>query len=777
MFSASKTKQVSSGYNLTKSLRFRASATAYLNRTFSTPTNNKIWTYSVWVKRGAFGNYRTLIWSGPNSASEFELYFDSATDQILLYDTVGMYKQTSAVYRDPSAWYHIVAAMDTTQATALNRNRLYVNGVEVTSWSTNTNIPQNSNTFWNSAIASRIGGDTRNATPTFLFDGYMADAYFVDGQQLTPSSFGATNATTGVWQPKAYTGSYGTNGFHLPFTNTTSTTTLGNDTSGNGNNWTTNNISLTAGSTYDSMNDVPTLTSATASNYAVFNPSFITGSTVTITNGNLTITQSGVANFSVYSAFGVTSGSWYFEVTITTSAGDAFIGLGQTTSSYNNSSVVNNGVYRQNGQIYNGGWVSYGASYTTGDVIGVAFNATSGTITFYKNNVSQGQLSFTFSGFILEQIYTGASGNVFNVNFGQQPFVYTPPSGFVSLNTYNLPTPTIVQGNKYMDANIYAANNSTNAITNAGAFKPDFVWTKSRSNATNNSVYDSVRGVGKYLYTNNTNAESTDATSLISFNSNGFTLGAGDFSNYLSGNSVAWQWQAGQGSSSSNTNGSITSTVSASTTAGFSVVTYTGTGVNATVGHGLGVTPAMIIIKGRNTVSNWVAWHSSFSGTGYILLNSTGAQSSGATIWNSTLPSSSVFSVGTNLSVNESGDPKVAYCFAQILGFSSFGSYTGNGATTGPFIYTGFQPKLVIVKNTSAVGSWMMLDTTRSPYNLQNNELYAESSSAEATGGTRWAILSNGFQITNTGTSVNTSGNTYIYMAFASNPFKYSNAF
>jgi len=259
-----------SAYNLQRSLRFRSSATAYLNRTPASASNRKTWTWSAWVKRGVIGSSSGFLFTTRGNATDaqyFRIIFTSDVIFVSSFNNSTLSLTTTAVYRDPSAWYHIVFALDTTQATASNRMKLYVNGVQVTAFSSVNYPAQNADFGINSAIEHGIGFLPVNVTGTY-FDGYMTEVNFIDGQALTPSSFGSTNAVTGVWQPAKYTGTYGTNGFYLPFTNLTSTTTLGNDFSGNSNNWTTNNISLTAGVTYDSMTDVPTLTSPTAANFA-----------------------------------------------------------------------------------------------------------------------------------------------------------------------------------------------------------------------------------------------------------------------------------------------------------------------------------------------------------------------------------------------------------------------------------------------------------------------------------------------------------------------------
>jgi len=376
--------------------------------------------------------------------------------------------------------------------------------------------------------------------------------------------------------------------------------------------------------------------------------------------------------------------------------------------------------------------------------------------------------------------YRGGSDNeTYNFNFGQQPFAHTPPTGFVALNTFNLPTPTIgatasTTANKYMDATLYTGTGATLAVTNSGSMQPDFVWIKTRNQAGyGHELFDSVRGATKFLISNSTGAESTQATSLTAFNSNGFSVGAWGFINDPGDSVVAWQWRASNATAVTNTAGSITSSVSASTSAGFSIVTYTGNNTASTVGHGLGVAPSMYIVKLRSTTGAWGVYHSSLTPSQVLYLNTTDAVD-GSVIWNSTAPTSSVFSVGAHPTSNPSGQTLVAYCFAQVAGYSAFGSYTGNGSSDGTFVYLGFRPKFVITKKSSSTENWAIIDSSRSSYNLQGADLYADLSNAETTSG--YDLLSNGIKFRSSGGSWNASGATYIYMAFAETPFKYANA-
>jgi hypothetical protein len=343
-----------------------------------------------------------------------------------------------------------------------------------------------------------------------------------------------------------------------------------------------------------------------------------------------------------------------------------------------------------------------------------------------------------------------------------------------------MPFSNIDKGSKYFNTVLYTGNGSTQSITGVG-FQPDWVWTKSRSNAVGNLVHDVLRGTNKSLSTRETRAEETDSpTSLTSFNSDGFSLGSNTGINGSGYTFVSWNWLA-NGTGSSNTAGTISSTVSANTTSGFSIVSYTGTGANATVGHGLGVAPKVVIVKKRSSgADDWYVNHTSASATAgsYLKLNSTQAVITGsASRWNNTNPTSTLFTIGTDAGLNGSGATYIAYCFAEIKGYSKFGSYTGNGSADGTFVYTGFKPAWVMTKERSGANSWHIHDNKRNLFNVVNTQLKAESSGADDTpagGENSRDFLSNGFKFRNSDHN-NQSGQTYIYMAFAENPFVSSN--
>ena len=340
-------------------------------------------------------------------------------------------------------------------------------------------------------------------------------------------------------------------------------------------------------------------------------------------------------------------------------------------------------------------------------------------------------------------------------------------------------TYAIPDGRTVMAATLYTGTGATQTISNSAngvSFQPDFVWVKKRSGAEQHELQDSVRGATKRLASNLSDAETTVAGSISSFNSNGFTVVSAGSTNENGFTYVGWQWNAG-GSTVTNTSGSISAQVRANPTAGFSVVTYTGTGSAATIGHGLGVAPRMIIVKRLNSAVNWSVYNANIGNTNYLQLNSTvNSTAQGANNWwNSTNPTSTVFSIGTIADTNASGGTYVAYCFAAVAGYSAFGSYTGNGSTDGPFAYLGFRPRFVMTKRTDSTSNWVMQDTSRSTYNVVDAGLFANLSSAENTG--PWFdMVSNGFKVRSNGSDTNTNGGTYIYMAFAEHPFKYANA-
>jgi len=791
-------------YQIARSLRFNKADAAYLERTPPTAGNQKTWTQSLWVKRSSLGTQQDLYspYYSANS-QEAQFYFNSS-DQLGVYDGGGdpgyMAYFTTQLFRDVSAWYHIVVACDTTQATASDRLKIYVNGVQITSFTTSQTHTQNLDTGWNGTSLQRIGSYARHTTATL--DGYMAEFYNIDGLALTPSSFGWTNPATGVWSPLDYVGSYGTNGFYVNFSDNSNITaaTLGADSSGNGNNWTPNNFSVSAGAGNDSLVDTPTsygtdtgVGGEVRGNYATFSPLYLNGGGVTAssyTNGNLQIDFSASGGGHGSSTISVSSGKWYSEFTLT-AASSAYATVGiRLASTVNDSSYapgstagsygyVNDGTKSSSGTA-----TSYGASFTVNDVIGVALDLDAGTLVFYKNGASQGTAFTGISGTFLLAVGDGSTGgtHTFVANFGQRPFAYTAPSGFKALNTQNLPTPTIgataaTLASEFFDTSTWAANgdnvNPRNITSNVDlASGGGLIWAKGRDLAVSHLLVDSVRGYTKYIASNASTAEDTYNFGIAG-TTNGFTFTTSSGSlNQLPYNYVGWQWKAG-GTAVTNTSGSITTTVSANPTSGFSIATYTGTGSAATIGHGLGVAPNLVIVKKRSGATAWQVYSKVLGRTKVFYLELANAPDTGTNYWGTSDPTSTVFGLGTDGSINASGDSYLAYFFADVAGYSAFGSFTGNGSGAGPFVHLGFRPAFVMIKRSSSTGDWFVYNNKTSSFNTVDKYNVWNSSGAEGTYATL-DFLSNGFKLKVSDLEVNGSGSTMIYMAFAENPFKYS---
>ena len=573
-------------------------------------------------------------------------------------------------------------------------------------------------------------------------------------------------------------------------------TELGLDRSGNGNNWT---VAGTLGS--DQMLDTPT------NNFCTMNPLSYVG---TLSEGNLAYLSPTSDSRTSASTMASSSGKWYAEVLIGSTGTNWIVGVASAklnpliSGDKLHNYTGGNATYFHNGnKSLNGTQTSYGATYTAGDIIGIALDVDNGTVTFYKNNASQGSITLPSSEGTAWQFALGSgtagSTHNYNINFGQDSsfagnktaqgnqdgngigdFFYTPPAGYLALCTSNLSEPAVVSS-KTFNTVLYSGTGSSNSITGVG-FQPDWIWIKGRDVSVNNFLFDAVRGVSKYLRSDITNAEGTSSgpRHLTAFGSDGFTVGVDNDVNNSGESFVSWNWNMG-GTTASNTSGSITSSVRANPAAGQSIVTYTGTGSNATVGHGLTSAPGFIVVKTRNNTGDWMVYYG--DNTDFLKLNEYNDTEDLAAVWNDTSPTSSVFTIGTNTDVNVDGRTYVAYCFSSIDGYSSVGTYDGNAGTNetdGTFVYTGFRPAWVMCKLTSADGeSWLIKDNKRSPFNPADEWLYADKSSAEATGDTALRdidLVSNGFKFRGWSTELNGNGESYTYLAFAETPFKYSNA-
>jgi len=562
--------------------------------------------------------------------------------------------------------------------------------------------------------------------------------------------------------------------------------------------YTTTAVANTSDLTTDNLVDSPTLYGhdygnggEVVGNYCTWNPVDTTARY--LTNGNLSNTA-GSGNYGIRGTIAVSSGLWYWEFSVDQTSPTNHHGVWSVTeymgSNYIGQTAGSWGMYDSNGnKRNNGSFLSYGSAFNQGDIGMVALDMNNGYIYWGKNGVwfnSGNPATQTNPGFTNLSGYTVAPATLqytaASYNFGQRAWQYTPPAGFSALTTKNFvrPTGAAATPNQYFDVVTYTGNGTTTTISSLN-FQPDLVWIKDRTDTNNyNNITDSVRGATLVLQSNTTAAEQTFSTGLTSFNSNGFTVGSNGDVNNSAQNYVAWCWRA-NGAAVSNTAGTITSSVSANTTSGFSIVTYTGTGsAGATIGHGLNAVPNMIIVKARNAAGHWwIVGHSSLNGgvnpwNYYLQLQNTSAISAaGSGAWNSTAPTTSVFSVGTGSDLNASGQTQVAYCWTQIPGFSQFGTYTGTGSTDGPFIYCGFKPRFIMTKRTDSTGDWLLVDTARDTYNPTGKYLIADSGGAEGSA-TIYDINSNGFKLRLT-TDPNISSSTIVYAAFAANPFGNAN--
>ena len=948
-------------YEIDRSLRFSGVGETRLNYTPASGGEKKRFTFSFWIKRGNLD--RRMIFGAYNSGASTAVIEIQDDGLLHFYDYVSGYRTSlrpAQVFRDPSAWYHIVFAYNSTLSTSSDRAKIYINGTRVTEFDNATYPSQNQEALINDhTIAHAIG--TEGSLQRLHFDGYMAEFYFLDGIEYDASYFGETDATTGQWIPKEYTGSFGNNGYYLKFADNSSTSALGTDSSGNGNNLTPVNFSVTAGKTDDSFFDTPT------NNMPTLSPVDRTYTTGVILSEANTRWQYNYkpASKTVRATMALPStGKIYMEWENEQGSGQAgrmswglvrYASQGQTYDyqAYNHVDYIN---ISFGGSTWNGtthlnppgsGWPSF--TFYTGERAALAIDcsngkwwlgkvASNGSTTWYANdggtdgdpaggtNESATLPNFTtateWMPFVGWHDGGAASSTTYyaNINFGNHSFLGTIPTGFEKLSSKVLDEPTIKLPNKHFDLLLYTGTDSAASRTLTGLnFSPDWVWQKRRNGTNWNGLHDTVRGGGRTLYSNDTSVDTTNNQYgyISAFTSDGFTWSPGSTNNsdgnHTSGTYVSWCWNAGgtdsatytvkvvsdsgnkyrfndfgtsavtldlaeggtytfdqsdssmsphpmllsttanghhgggstyntgvtyqlDGSSvnesafvsgfssassrkliitvaasapnlnyfchyhsgmggaintnstlgSSNFDGSIQSTVKANTTAGFSIVSYEGNNVQgATVGHGLGVAPSVVIVKNRESTYNWAVWHTGLLSAAYVVnLNLSSAQGSVPGIFNSTLPTSTVFTLGggsqgDRFLSNEPNKDFIAYIFSEVAGYSSFGKYTGNGNSTGPFVYTGFRPAWVLLKGGSFAGNWNLFDEKRPGFNVTNDILYPNLNNAEYDGSptdNQIDILSNGFKLRGSNVDTNSNTSTFIYLAFAESPFKNSRA-
>ena len=820
----------------------RFDGNAGLNITHSSaPTLQTKGTVAVWIKLHDNNDRNYLIQTGgTNNNNTMDIRFGGSTSNQGMH--IGQYGKTPYTasttgpkQRDFNAWYHLLVSFDSTSSTASERQiKIFINGVQVTTGTFGA-ISQNEHfPFTIQSQAIYIGRHTPGYN--YWISAYLADFHIIDGQALTPDNF--TEIKKGICIPKAYEGTYGNNGFRLEFKETGSgqdANGIGADTSGNNNHFA---VYQNLGTHDSNMPDSP------ENNFCTLNeigyryghgniPNFFEGNLKTSSGGNASAGFGTMAINQVASQGGV-----YFEVRLDSIDGNRTYGGVVGDSGINNKNSNSNGAsysFPIKGLIglmasprgyFNTATDASGSLDTTsnsnfgnGDVVGFAI-LSDGKFFCHRNGTymtnadgNTGNPSTGANPIATIDLTEGdwlpyvGYNSTFSVNFGQDgtfsgqetsgghsdangigDFMFAVPTNCLALCSSNMAEPDIspnasTQADNNFNTVLFNGTGSSPLSVTGVGFKPDFLWLKRINGGTNghNILYDSSRGGTNALRSSTAGAEAQFGDMVITYESDGFSFtGTDGLNNSNSYSNVAWSWKANGGTTSSNGNGSITSTVQANTKAGFSIVLYTGTGANATIGHGLGVTPSMVIYKIRDVGTSWAVWHKEFDTptTQLLELNGTGSTLSSASYWNSTLPNSTVLSVGTYGGVNTNGSAHLAYCFADIDGYSKFGSYIGFGGSDGGYIYTGFRPTFLLIKRKDSANYWLILDNKRDTLNPNTRGLYANLSDAENTfgNGTGIDFLSNGFKLRDSVASVNSQGGEYIYMAFAEAPFKYANA-
>jgi hypothetical protein len=761
---------ISRGYTIASSALFdRFTDTpnpGRLNRTFGTPTSQHVFTISMWIKRGVGSTVNGTSNTYAGAAYDImDCGGGTQNNQLWMYDNLnmygnGLYFSTTNVFRDLSAWYHIVVACNS-GLSGTNKMKIYVNGSEVTSFSTDNRADFPGTGDWNSNRVHSIGGGSPVVN---YFDGYIAESYFIDGQALAPSSFGETSNITGTWVPKKYSGTYGNNGYYLNFSNPSS---LGTDTSGRGNNFTVvGNVTGTTDVPY------PSPISTTVGNYAVWDTATPHYADAYKGNTRVSCTTGSALPTTMF----VNSGKWYWEVKWVSGtnprigfcniagAGQDLGGTANTWSRLNSPS-----------RIYtNGSTSSFGTDPSVGDTIMLAMDVDAGKLWYGKNGSWEGSgnpatganpaHTFTAGSYMSPAVASGSGTPLFEAKFGSTGFTYTAPTAFKPLNTSNLPEPSIRKAPAYFKATAYTGNGTSKVISGLN-FAPNLVMLRSRAGGST-GVHDTVRSSGgsiPVIYTNQEAAQSAGGSYLTSFNSDGYTINNNTSGNANATNFMGWAWKE-------------------DAIAGMDIVTYTGNGASVqTVAHNLSATPKFILVKPTSFIDAWFVWHTGMSAGTSARFNTTTPGNEFSSAFGGTLATSSNFYVGGAGSnyTSASGQTYVAYLWTDIPGYSKFGTYTGTGSSNGPFVNLGFKPAWLLIKNISSNEQWAVMDSERPTPGNNNtgNFIPLQSTGSEDTNASYHQVdkLGNGFKIRgNSQELINLSGNTYIYAAFAESPFKYS---
>ena len=761
-----------SNFSIQRSLRFASADLSNLTRTPSLASNRRTFTFSTWVKRVTLGTDQALFAAGATS-NRFLLMFDA--NGALRIDANGATRRVSnAFFRDVSQWYHIVCAIDTTNSTPALRQRLWVNNLELTSFSTSSDFAINTDTDVNSTAIHALGRNTEVADR--YLNGYLSETYFIDGVALNPSTFGFFDGNS-MWQPKRYTGFFGANGFYLNFSDNSNTTaaTLGRDYSPNANNWTPNNFSVATGVNNDSLIDTPT------NNYCIMNDNDRNLSS-TVTQGGLLVTPA--TSSSTRSTFRMDSGKWYFETTIGPVGSNVFImgvidQIHPLTSVLGfNSTGFGIGYYGFNGRVArNNTNIDTFATSTLDDVIGVAVDLDNNKVWFRKNGTwfGSGWNPATNTGghdisargsnplFAAGGCGTPAAGASW-FNFGQRPFQSTIPSGFLELNSNNL-SKSLTNIKTAFRSQIYSGNGTAAGDRQFISlnFTPSMTWVRGRNATNSTTVSDIFRNAAGLLLTDDTNGETNPATTGLEQTAglNGFTIvrQTTNARNNSGTNYVSYNWLQ-------------------SPQYGFDIIQYTGDGtLDRPIQHRLGKTPEFIIVKRFDGAQSWRVWHRGFSSASHFTSFGTTAESNTNSPWGTGLKNESIFTVSASAnSANTNGFRYVAYVFASIPGYSDFGTYIGNGVADGAFANLNFRPSMVFAKDRGAASLWGVWDIARGgSFNPFNQTFALGATTVEDTINTV-DFLSNGIKLRVAGAPLNTASGVFVYCAWSEAAFKYARA-
>ena len=826
-------------YQIAQSVRLNKvsdSSGGNFSKTFSgSPTNSKKGTFSTWLKRIEIDDSETnalFVGGAGGGALETDIKFDSGKFRFNAWSGSTLFDLTTSQYfRDPSAWYHLVVAWDTTQGTAADRVNMYVNGSKVTAFSTESYPSADATVALMAATENRIGMQSWNDNN--VLGAYLAETYGIDGTMYAASDFGETK--NGVWVPKDASGlTFGNNGFYLKYE---SSGDLGNDSSGNNNDWTANSMA-----SHDKMLDSPTFNSdSNGGNFATYNP-LTKGSYTDLSEGNLRADSNTGADASYPSGtFGMVSGKWYYEQLIGNTSGSypstflvALNNLGYDntrgtfyamryrpdtgaaeqnsgdniapfgTITVNTTGVTTAGTgdivswyvdmdnkkawFAKNGSIPNSGDPANGTnpqfSWTENPHGGVTFGSQEYQSSYTTLNAGQ---DGTFAG------EKTAQGNSDDTGYGN--FYYDPPTGFLALCSGNLPTAAEIDPaetdddfpQKLFGVLKYTGNGSERDIDTT--FQIDKSWARSSIQGQNWYALDTTRGYfgassnNKYMILNDDAQEATlPQYNFKAQSGSDITITSGSWMNSGSHTQIMWNWRLAGGTTATNSNGSLSSVTQVDPSGCISVGTYTANATNSTIGHGLSKKPALIILKKRdNQDRDWTAWHHSLSNTqGYVSFFENNAAQTDSQIWQNTAPTSTVFSVnyGTTETNAASGDKFLFHAFADCEGYIKIGKYIGNANADGTWIYTGFRPAFLMTRPVSSGDDPLVWDIQRSTYNPMQKTLSTHDASAEVDNSNRQIdFLSNGFKIRTSNSNANTSNSSGIlFMAFADIPAKYATA-